>query len=194
MKSGNATKDKIERAALHLFAEVGVDGASVRDIARQAGISLGALYNHYESKDELAWALFSEAWENIADEMRAVARPRQGIRAKLHAIVDYVFSLFERDPDLVRFIFLQRHRNLPRVRLGVSNPYFVFRGLIHNAMIHEEVPQHDPDVAASMVMGAIIQTIDTVLLGRIDRDPRELTEAVTDGVVRLLTSPPPCSK
>ncbi|MDX1710837.1 MAG: TetR/AcrR family transcriptional regulator [Rhodovibrionaceae bacterium] len=187
MKSGNATKDKIERAALHLFAEVGVDGTSMRDIAREAGISLGAIYNHYESKDELAWAIFSEAWGSIADEMRAVARPCQGIRAKLRAIIAFVFSMFESDPDLVRFLFFQRHRNLPRVRLGVSNPYFVFRGLIHNAMIHDEVPERDPDVAASMVMGAIIQTIDTVLLGRIDRDPLDLIEDVTDGTLRLLS-------
>ena len=41
------TKAKIERAALQLFAEHGVDGVSTKQIAAAAGISEGAIYRHF---------------------------------------------------------------------------------------------------------------------------------------------------
>ena len=47
------TKARIEQAALALFVEKGVAATSVRDIAAAVGLSDGALYRHYPSKDEL---------------------------------------------------------------------------------------------------------------------------------------------
>ena len=42
------TKARIERAAVILFAEHGVDGVSTKQIAKAAGISEGAIYRHFD--------------------------------------------------------------------------------------------------------------------------------------------------
>jgi len=47
------TKAKLIAAAVQVFAERGYEGARVTDIARQAGLSSGAIYAHYTSKAEL---------------------------------------------------------------------------------------------------------------------------------------------
>jgi AcrR family transcriptional regulator len=44
---------RIRDAALRLFAERGVDGATIRDIARAAGVSGGLVRHHFGSKDDL---------------------------------------------------------------------------------------------------------------------------------------------
>jgi AcrR family transcriptional regulator len=44
---------RIRDAALRLFAERGVDGATIRDIAAAAGVSLGLVRHHFGAKDEL---------------------------------------------------------------------------------------------------------------------------------------------
>ncbi len=44
---------RIRDAALRLFAERGVDGASIRDIAAEAGVSLGLVRHHFGSKEAL---------------------------------------------------------------------------------------------------------------------------------------------
>jgi AcrR family transcriptional regulator len=56
MRDPAGTKDRIDRAAIRLFAQQGVDGTSIRQIAKEAGISLGALYNHYRSKESMVVA------------------------------------------------------------------------------------------------------------------------------------------
>ncbi|HJZ17361.1 MAG TPA: helix-turn-helix domain-containing protein, partial [Stellaceae bacterium] len=62
-------KTKVERAAVELFAANGFDGVSIADIATAAGVSQGALYRHYPSKEELAWALFSTAYLRTGEEL-----------------------------------------------------------------------------------------------------------------------------
>lgn len=44
---------RIRDAALRLFAERGVDGATIRDIAAEAGVSLGLVRHHFGSKEAL---------------------------------------------------------------------------------------------------------------------------------------------
>ena len=50
--AGN-TKERITEAALELFAHSGYSGTSMSDIAQRLGITKGALYKHYTSKQEI---------------------------------------------------------------------------------------------------------------------------------------------
>ena len=44
---------RIRDAALRLFAERGLDGTTIRDIAKEAGVSGGLIRHHFGSKDGL---------------------------------------------------------------------------------------------------------------------------------------------
>lgn len=60
------TKQKIFEAAKHLVIKHGIENVSVDSIVKAAGVSKGAFYVHFESKDALAAALVNE-YTNIAD-------------------------------------------------------------------------------------------------------------------------------
>ncbi|MGW0736625.1 ScbR family autoregulator-binding transcription factor [Streptomyces sp. NPDC002851] len=51
------TRDDILHAAASAFDELGYRGASMREIMRRAGVTLGAVYFHFDSKQELARAV-----------------------------------------------------------------------------------------------------------------------------------------
>lgn len=53
------TKERIFDAAVDLFAEKGYDGVSIRDIARAVGITEGAVYKHYSSKEAILDSIFA---------------------------------------------------------------------------------------------------------------------------------------
>jgi len=53
------TKEKIFDAAVELFAERGYDRVSVRDIARAVGLTEGAVYKNYSSKEEILESIFA---------------------------------------------------------------------------------------------------------------------------------------
>ncbi len=63
-----ATLEKVQAAAITLFARHGFAATNMRDIAREAGISTGLIYRHYATKDDLFAALAVQA----ADGLRRV--------------------------------------------------------------------------------------------------------------------------
>ena len=67
------TRDRIENAAIHLFVEKSVAETTVRDIAGRVDLSEGALYRHFESKDDLVWQVFEKHYVALADDIRRLA-------------------------------------------------------------------------------------------------------------------------
>ena len=58
-------RELIRSAAKQLFAEQGLDGTSVREIAKQAGYTTGAIYFHYANKEELYADILRESLDNL---------------------------------------------------------------------------------------------------------------------------------
>ncbi len=61
------TRTKIMEAAIKLFSNRGYNAASVDDICAEAGISKGAFYHHFKSKQELFLALL-DGWLQTIDK------------------------------------------------------------------------------------------------------------------------------
>jgi AcrR family transcriptional regulator len=59
------TRARIRDAALRLFAERGIDGATVRDIAKEAGVSAGLIRHHFGSKEALRDACDAYAFDQL---------------------------------------------------------------------------------------------------------------------------------
>ncbi|MEA3075526.1 MAG: TetR/AcrR family transcriptional regulator, cholesterol catabolism regulator [Actinomycetota bacterium] len=53
--------ERVQRAGLDLFSEVGFLATTIRDITGSCGITAAAFYNHFESKESLLYALVDEA-------------------------------------------------------------------------------------------------------------------------------------
>ena len=181
-----AAKELIERAALRLFVERGVAETSIKEVARAARVSQGAMYNHYVSKDELAWQLFATNFSEIGHALRHRADEHDTIEAQFRAMIRYVFARFEEDWLLVTYVFFARHHHLKRVDRKMGNPYLAFRTVISRAMKRGDIPMQDLDLATSLVTGAIIQVIDTRILGRIPGDLTRKADAIAGSCLRLL--------
>lgn len=87
-----ATREALLGAAAHLFAEHGVDHASVDAIAREAGRTSGALYDHFGSKEGLLFALL-ESWVDdvavvIAAELVNASTRSERVAALWHNFAD----------------------------------------------------------------------------------------------------------
>src|SRR5215467_535052 len=180
------TKTAIEQAALRLFVERGIAETSIKEVARAAKVSQGAMYNHYTSKDELAWQLFAKNYSEMGHALRHRAQEHRDLEAQFRAMVHYVFKRFEEDWLMVTYVFFARHHHLRRVTRRMGNPYLAFRNVISRAMMRRQIPRQDLDLAASLVIGALIQVIDTRILGRISGNLPEQADRVAHALVGLL--------
>jgi AcrR family transcriptional regulator len=92
---GNA-RDSILEAASAVFAEKGIDGVSLRQIARDIGVSATALYRHFDSKGALLAAAceagFAEFGAQIEATARAAATPLDALRELSGVYVDFALN------------------------------------------------------------------------------------------------------
>ena len=73
VRGEKGTKEKIFDTAVDLFAEMGYDGVSIRDIARAVGITEGAVYKHYPSKEAILDSIFAYVESRIYPQAPAMS-------------------------------------------------------------------------------------------------------------------------
>lgn len=59
------TRNAILRSASTLFARKGVEGTSMEEIARHAGLTQGAIYSNFKGKDDLWWAICDQITQTV---------------------------------------------------------------------------------------------------------------------------------
>jgi AcrR family transcriptional regulator len=89
-------------AARAAFAELGLERASLREIARRAGYSPGAIYSYFDSKEAVYAALMGESLERLNACVAEAATdddPVRSLRRSARAFFDY-YRRHPRDLDL----------------------------------------------------------------------------------------------
>lgn len=88
--------DLVLEAAESIFGAQGFQGASMEDIAKQAELSVGSLYNVFPGKEALFAAVIERRQEEfLVDAEAAIAGERSAL-GKLDRLVDFAFTYFER--------------------------------------------------------------------------------------------------
>jgi len=160
-------KRRVERAAVDLFAERGSDGVSIADIAAAAGVSQGALYRHYRSKDELATRLFLDAYRRNGAELAAIRAAQNGFAARIAAMVAHFCALYDRDAALFRFLLLAQHAVLPKLGDEPNAPADVIVRTVTEGSAAGEAAPVDPALGAAVIMGVVLQAATFHLYGRV---------------------------
>ena len=122
-----AAQTRIIEAALVLFAEHGISGASLQMIADAIGVTKAAVYHHYKTKDEIVRAVAQVILTRLDAAVTAAEAERSGARAReslVAAMIDLaverrrVAGVLQRDPVMLRF--LEEHEPFRRVMERVN--------------------------------------------------------------------------
>jgi AcrR family transcriptional regulator len=88
-------------AAARVFAKNGYARATTREIAAEAGVSEGTIYNYFDSKRDLLIAMSSRMALESLEQLDALP-PREDVKAYVLALVKNRFHLLLKNIDLVR--------------------------------------------------------------------------------------------
>jgi AcrR family transcriptional regulator len=181
-----SAKPRIDQAAIILFVRQGVDATTTKDIAALAGVSEGAMYRHYRSKDEMALSLFMGVHRRLSQLVENAAAEAKDIDAKAAAIVAAYCQVADENWDLFSFHLLSIHHFLRYYQEDGRDPVSVVEGILKRAMIDCEVEPADPRVLAAMAIGAIVQTAQNKAYGRIDNPMTSHAPLMTAAVKAIL--------
>jgi AcrR family transcriptional regulator len=87
MSKGEETKERILHQAARLFNTRGYAGASISDIMQVTGLKKGGIYNHFQSKDDLALQAFDYAVDLIKQRYRGALKNKRDAVERLQGII-----------------------------------------------------------------------------------------------------------
>jgi len=183
-------KAKIERAALTLFAEQGVDGVSTKSIAVAAGVSEGLLYRHFTNKDGLARELMRAIHVRLTEMIMAAAGREEGLADQISFIVRHYCEIADDDWTLFRYHILHLHHfpSFSDAPAGgwPSSPHAAAVKLLERAMAEGVIAKRDANVLASMALGIVLQPAQAKVLGAIGGPLSAHIPAFTNSVLAVL--------
>ena len=97
------TKERILETALELFAQSGYLGTSMSDIAKELGITKGALYKHYTSKQEILDSIIDKMNELDMERVKRYEMPEGDLEK---VVAEYKETAFDKIKQFTKVQFL----------------------------------------------------------------------------------------
>ena len=136
-------------AARGLFAERGYDAATIRDIAKGAGMSTGAVFANFQDKAELFEAVLDQDMIRMTGVMKAVDTSDAPLRARLTGALEAVYRASLDHLPLVQAVvarsWFQPHDAELRTRVAVKGLVMTVSDILQSAVRTGELKQ-DADV------------------------------------------------
>ncbi len=107
-------REEILQAAEDLFARKGYHETSMDDIVKESGLSKGAIYGYFESKQEIFLALSDRCMESSLNAMRSVFSPNDSVSKKLEKSAEIHFDGIEESIEVCK-INLEWWIEAPRI-------------------------------------------------------------------------------
>jgi AcrR family transcriptional regulator len=94
------TRAELLDAAAEVFARKGYVGASVEEIAEEAGFSTGALYSNFSSKQDLFLALLAQRAQNWVSEARGIVGSDGPVQHRRTALGEALVNVADKETEL----------------------------------------------------------------------------------------------
>jgi TetR/AcrR family fatty acid metabolism transcriptional regulator len=183
----------IREAALRVLSARGPAGATMREIAREAGVAKGTLYLYFKNRDELCRRTAEDACSEIADRLEATLQEHRPFPETLRALVRTKVELFHAHRELFRVYLAMRHpegeaRRDSRRGRREDHLYRSYlerlSAFLRAAMDRGEVRRRDPFRLALF----LAEGINGILLQRLAESDSPSPEQEADWIVSTLLS------
>lgn len=189
------TVDRILDAAARIFHEQGYAGATTNDIADEAGVSIGSLYQYFPNKDAVLLALTSRHIEATTAGLATLLseqRLEDGVDVILRNVID--FLLAQHDLDDLHLLVMHEAPRTRQITLELDRA----RSHLVTETSQLLAPMIDETTQRTLVARMVVATIDAAVHDVILRQPTgaardaaiDLTITTALSLIASATSPP----
>lgn len=149
----------VREAATRVISQQGYFQTSIQEIAKEAGISVGTIYNYFENKQEILLNIFSKEFEDRKEFYEELSHQDIPLVEGIQAILDRHFSQLESHKELLRVIVQERFKPGSKLGKQLNQQYReVIRyveNLVRGALENGQIRSCEPKVVAMALFGAV---------------------------------------
>jgi len=174
------TRNRLLKAAASVFAEVGMDAATIEMITQRADLGKGTFYRHFADKNAIVDVLIGQYVDDLLRSVTQAAREPHSLREALGGLVDGHMEYFLSHPDEYALLF--QGRKLVRLEHGwvsdVDRPYEDYLGRIEE-LIRPFLPVPLCDLRMRQLSHAIAGFVSGFLsFAMITMEPQAVRESI----------------
>ncbi|MBS0290708.1 MAG: TetR/AcrR family transcriptional regulator [Proteobacteria bacterium] len=182
-----STKEKLDSMAMSLFINKGIEGTSIRDIVFGIGLTEGAFYRHYKSKDELIKNLFLKSYLDLSGKITAILRKNHSFEKKLSTLIKFLCESIDNDPVLFQYLLVTQHNLLTLVPADAKTPFIVVKEFFQQSIDEKSCKIQDATFCATIFLGIIVQSLISRKYKRSDKkmmeDYENILNVIKDSMV-----------
>jgi len=191
-KRSEETRSKLMESSIKLFSTKGFNAASVDDICAKAGVSKGAFYHHFESKQALFLALLDGWLKNIDDAIEASKdKTAPETFTQMTEAFPYIFATAGEGLPMFLEFWLQASRDKKIWEASVA-PYRryhkYFTSLIKKGVDEGSFIELDPELTSRMIistaMGLLLQSLMDPKGAKWEKVARDSTNMLINNMLR----------
>ncbi|HEY5600376.1 MAG TPA: TetR/AcrR family transcriptional regulator [Candidatus Manganitrophaceae bacterium] len=166
-------KTLILKAAVKVFARRGFSRARTADIAREAGVAEGTIYNYFKGKDDLIITIFEETWRELTRALRKALIPVRGAPDKMAVVLVTVLDLFRNDPKLAEVFLVELRQSGKCFSHQPMSVILEFLDLLEE-IVKEGIAQGviRKDINTKVARGVLFGAVENILLDWLLRKTR----------------------
>ena len=185
-----AIHQQILRAAETLFAQKGYNATSMDDIVQESGLSKGAIYGHFDSKEALFLTIQEQQTQAGMAEMENLFSPDDTPRTKLEKIAKINFAAGCEVPEEVcrmTYEFLLSAWKIPTLQARLTQRYNTVRQFLVDIIIDgQHQGEFNPDMDPISLASILIATLDGLGLHRVSNGVTFDTESILDTFLKTM--------
>jgi AcrR family transcriptional regulator len=162
-------KNEIIAAAIQELARHGVNGSTVRRIAAAAGVTEGAIYRHFTSKEELCNEAYSQIVAEMAEQKKVILESGDPVEEKLRNWVRVTYEYFDLYPEAFSYVLLTTHGFTPALQEIATRQGRLLMRLVEQVVAVGDKPDRSAQVAWSYFTGIMLNI------------PRSINESILQG-------------
>lgn len=191
------TRNRILEAATNLFSKCGYDATGVAEICESAGVSKGAFYHHFPTKQAVFMELLNLYLNGIDSGFSQMRRETQNVPQAIIQMAETTGALFQ-TADIHLPIFLEfwtQANHDPQIWEAAISPYrryqSYFAQMIQDGIVEGSIQPVDAQLAArvlvSLAVGLLMQSLFDPQITDWQNEAKKSVELFINGITRRIS-------
>jgi AcrR family transcriptional regulator len=166
------TRRRILDIARVAFAERGYESATNRTLGAEAGLTAGAIYHYFGSKQDLYIAVHDDVQERVYARFTAAVQRADTFRGQIESVLEEAHEMNREDPTLAQFLGALRvdiHRNAELKKAlqkqALRRQQF-FEGIVDVGVRTGEIDESNREIVSALILTLLIGLTDAVSYDR----------------------------
>ncbi len=188
MENKTPVEERIVRTAERLFAQRGFSSTGMRAIAKAARVSIGAIYHHFRSKEDILERIIRDELDRRRQALAELKAAGLPLKDQIQKIVEMHFALLNDKRNSARLFFRERFDPSPSLRARIQDLYdevaSFIADVIGEGIAAGEIRPCQPLVTAYAILGMMeavtLRAFGTDEIAELlmEKGPQELVESL----------------